>query len=509
MDIKIKKGCIEKQDVDGIILGMFEKEKWKSKSAITRLDNLLGGLIKDMVKSGEFKGKINEVVTLPTRGDIPARRVILVGLGKKNEFKLDSIRQVSGKSTNEARRIGLKRVAVLLTGDGIKGFSVNSMSRAYAEGALLSIYKFDRYKTEKDDTQDGIKELWLIDEYGRGLEEAKDGVKVGRIIAESANFARDLANQPANELPPVKLADAARRLARECGLASMIFDERKLKKLKMNALLGVAQGSDEPPRFIILEYNKGEKKKGTVVLAGKAITFDSGGISLKPSEKMEEMKYDKSGGSAIIGVMRAVALLRLPLHVIGLIPATENLPGGSALKPGDVLKSFSGKTIEIISTDAEGRLILADALSYADRFKPDAIIDIATLTGACVIALGHNATGILGNDEGLLALFKEAGERSGERVWELPLWKEYDEQIKSDIADVKNVGGRPAGTITGAAFLKKFLPDLAGGRKTPWAHLDIAGTAWKEKEGPYLSKGATGVGVRLLVQFLMDYADKG
>lgn len=502
MDIKIKKGSIEKQDVDGIILAVFEKEKWQSTSAVMRIDNLLGGLIKDMVKRGEFKGRLNQAATLPTRGDIPASHVILIGLGKKDDFKLDYIRQISGKSMSEAARIGLKRVAIPV--EEIKGISVDSISRAYVEGGLLSVYKFDRYKTEKDEKQDGLKELLLIREDERDLKKIEKEARIGRIIAESANLARDIANQPANELPPVKLADTARRLARECGLASMIFDERKLKKLKMNALLGVAQGSDEPPRFIILEYNKSEKKKGTVVLVGKAITFDSGGISLKPSEKMEEMKYDKSGGSAIIGVMRAIALLKLPIHIVGLVPATENLPSGHALKPGDILRSFSGKTIEVISTDAEGRLILADAISYANRFRPRAIIDIATLTGACVIALGNNATGILGNDEKLIGLMKDAGEKSGERVWELPLWKEYDEQIKSDIADVKNVGGRPAGTITGAAFLKKFV-----GRKTPWAHLDIAGTAWKEKEGPYLSKGATGVGVRLLVQFLMDYADRG
>lgn len=506
MEIKVKEGYIEKQGVDGIVLAMFEKEKWQAKTAITRVDNTLGGLIKDMMKRGEFKGKLNEVVTFTTRGAISARHIILVGLGKRDEFKLDYIRQVSGKSMSEATRIGMKRVAIPI--EEIKGFSIDSISRAYVEGGLLSVYKFDRYKTEKDEKQDGLKELRLIREDRKDLEKIEKEVRIGKIIAESTNIARDLANHPANELTPTRLAGSARRLARDYGLDCKIFGEDEIKKLKMNALLGVAQGSDEPPRFIILEYNRKGKKNGTVVLAGKAITFDSGGISLKPNEKMEEMKYDKSGGSAIIGVMRAIALLRLPLHVVGLIPATENLPSGSALKPGDVLTSFSGKTIEIISTDAEGRLILADAISYAVRFKPDAIIDIATLTGACVIALGHNATGILGNDDRIIALIKETGEKSGERVWELPLWKEYDEQIKGDVADVKNVGGRPAGTITGAAFLKKFLPDLAGGEKTPWAHLDIAGTAWKEKDGPYLSKGATGVGVRLLVQFLMDYVGK-
>jgi leucyl aminopeptidase len=273
-----------------------------------------------------------------------------------------------------------------------------------------------------------------------------------------------------------------------------------MEKIGMGAILGVARGSLEPPRFIILEYGRARKGRRPIVLVGKSITFDSGGISLKPSEKMEQMKDDMSGGAAVLGALRAIAQLKLPLHVVGLLPATENMPSGTAIKPGDILKSLSGKTIEVINTDAEGRLCLADALTYAARYKPEAIIDLATLTGACVVALGNYAIGVMSRSPELMERIKRAGERSGERVWELPLWEEYNEQIKSDIADLKNVGGRGAGSITAGLFLHKFVGDY------PWVHLDIAGTAWIETDRPYCPKGATGVGVRLLVEYLSDVA---
>jgi leucyl aminopeptidase len=273
----------------------------------------------------------------------------------------------------------------------------------------------------------------------------------------------------------------------------------EMKKLGMGAILAVASGSREPPKFIILEYKPPSTRMDTVVIIGKAITFDSGGLSLKPSENMDKMKHDMGGGAAAIGIIQAVSQLKLPVHLIALIPATENLPSGSAYRPGDILNSLSGKTIEVISTDAEGRLILADALAYSQRFKPNVIIDLATLTGACIIALGENVTGMMGNDDELKARVMRAANRTGEKVWELPLWEEYEEQLKSEIADIKNVGGRPAGTITGGVFLKKFVGEY------PWVHLDIAGPVWADKDKPYIPKGATGVGVRLVVQLLRDW----
>ena len=282
-----------------------------------------------------------------------------------------------------------------------------------------------------------------------------------------------------------------------------VLDAKEMKDLNMNALLGVASGSFLPPKFIILEYGGGKKSEAPVVLVGKGLTFDSGGISIKPSEKMDEMKSDMAGGAAVMGTIMAVSDLHLPVNVVGLIPATENLPGGKAYKPGDVLKSMSGQTIEVVNTDAEGRLVLADALAYAGRFQPAAIIDIATLTGACIVALGDHVAGLLGTDDDLKRRLKEAAEITGERIWELPLWEDYHEQIKSDVADYKNSGGRAAGTITAAAFLHKFVGNY------PWAHLDIAGPAWLTKANPYIPKGASGVGVRLLVRFLTDWKEKG
>jgi leucyl aminopeptidase len=322
------------------------------------------------------------------------------------------------------------------------------------------------------------------------------------IVTKAVFFARDMVSAPGNEMTPTAMAGEARKIAARKNVKLRVLDERKLKKIGMNALLGVAKGSAEPARFIILEYSGAAKADRPVALVGKGLTFDSGGISIKPAEKMEEMKSDMAGGAAVMGAIMAAADLKLPVNIVGLIPATENLPGGRAYKPGDILKSLSGKTIEIISTDAEGRLILADALTYAERFKPVAIIDLATLTGACVIALGDLAIGMLGTDKELKNKLRDAAEKTGERVWELPLWEDYHELIKSDVADFKNTGGRPGGAITAAAFLSKFIG------KSPWVHLDIAGPAWLTKDRSYIPKGATGIGVRLLVQFLKDWQKK-
>ena len=330
----------------------------------------------------------------------------------------------------------------------------------------------------------------------------ESAVKKARIITDSVYFARDLISAPSNEMTPTIMAQKAREIARRKNVSCKVLDKNKMKEMGMNALLAVASGSHEEPKFIILEYAGGRKKEAPIVLVGKGLTFDSGGISIKPAEKMDEMKTDMSGGAAVMGVIMAAADLKLPLNITALIPATENLPGGSAYKPGDIIKSYSGKTIEVLNTDAEGRLILADALAYASEFKPEAVIDIATLTGACIIALGDDVIGMLGTDDKLKKEIDKAAQNTGELVWELPLWDSYHELIKSDIADYKNTGGRAAGTITAAAFLSKFVGDY------PWVHLDIAGPAWTSKDKAYIPKGAAGVAVRLLVEFLRNRVRK-
>ncbi len=352
--------------------------------------------------------------------------------------------------------------------------------------------------TEKENRGVKLQELILLAPDRTSLDPVKDGIREARILCEAVTFARDLENAPANEIYPETLAEAVRRSARRHGYRAEIWDKKKIERAGLGGLLAVNSGSDKPPRFVILDYNPG-RNTDTVVLVGKGITFDSGGISIKPANGMSEMKMDMSGAAAVIGTIEAAARLGLPVHVVGLISSTENLLGGSAMKPGDIVTHYGGKTSEVDNTDAEGRLILADALAYASRYKPKAVIDLATLTGACVVALGHVVTGMMGNDEKLMGDLTTAGEKTYERVWPLPMFEEYAKQIKSDVADVKNVGGHGGGAITAAFFLKKFIGDYK------WAHLDIAGTAILDEALPYAPKGGSGVGVRLLVEFLKNW----
>jgi leucyl aminopeptidase len=373
--------------------------------------------------------------------------------------------------------------------------------QAVAEGALLGLYQYTPFKTVDRENLKNMEQLNIIaPEKDFSLIEAT--IKKAQVITQAVYFTRDLVSAPGNEMTPSILAKKAQEIARRKSVTCKVMDKVKMKGLGMNSLLGVASGSNQAPKFIILEYFGNKKGKAPIVLVGKGLTFDSGGISIKPAEKMDEMKTDMSGGAAVMGAIMAAADLQLPLNIVGLIPATENMPSGTAYKPGDILKSFSGKTIEVINTDAEGRLILADALAYASKYKPAAIIDVATLTGACIIALGDDVIGMLGTDDKLKNEINKAAQATGELVWELPLWESYSELIKSDIADYKNSGGRAAGTITAAAFLSKFVGDF------PWAHLDIAGPAWSDKDKTYIPKGASGVTVRLLVEFLRNRAGK-
>ncbi|MGE5809243.1 MAG: leucyl aminopeptidase [Nitrospirota bacterium] len=495
MKINVGTGKIEKLKTDGAVLLLFDGEKMGKAAA--RLDESLDGIIGRVMKRGDFKAKPGAVHLLYPGGDAAPERVLLAGLGKRGEFTPNRLRQAVGKAATALRAAGATDAAVLV--DGI-GMDPVETGQSIAEGALLGLYRFLRYKTdEENERKKDIRTVTLVSESAAAVNALKKGVRTGEAIADSVMMVRDMVSSPPVDMTPAAIAAKSREISRLSGLRVQVLERRQMEKLGMGGLLGVASGSMQPPKFIIVEYRKGGNKP-FIALVGKTITFDSGGISIKPAENMDRMKDDMSGGAAVLGAIRTAAALGLPLNVVGLLPATENMPSGSAYKPGDVLRTMSGQTIEILNTDAEGRLILSDGLAYACRYKPAVIVDIATLTGACGIALGQEATGMLGTHEGFKRKMREAGEKTGERVWELPLWEEYYELIKSDIADMKNTGGRQGGVITAAALLSKFV------QKYPWVHLDIAATAWTDKDRPYTPKGATGVGVRLLTQFLRDYA---
>jgi leucyl aminopeptidase len=503
MEVSVKAGAIEKEAVDAVVLMLYEDEG-KLSGAAGVLDQALGGAITGLIRDGEFSGKLKQHAVLHTQGRIKAKKVVLTGLGKPEQLTSERLRQAAGGMASYARNLRSGSLATTLDGLSRAQLGPLEAAQTLVEAAILALFRFDKYKTEENDRNE-ITSLILIERNRERAKAVQRGAEIGRVLAESANFARALVNHPGNEMTPTILAEQARQMAGECGLTCQILERKDMEKLGMGLLLGVAQGSDQPPKFIVLEHRGGKRNQGNIVCVGKGITFDSGGISIKPAEGMERMKYDMSGGAAVIGALRATALLKIPQNVIGLVPTTENLPSGKATKPGDVHRAMNGKTAEIINTDAEGRLILGDALAYAARYKPIACVDLATLTGSCVVALGHEAIGMMGSTSGeaLMERLRRAGVRTGERVWQLPLWDEYLEHVKSDVADVKNVGmGRAAGTIAGAAFLAKFVDGY------PWVHLDIAGTAWADREQPYKPKGGTGVGVRLLTQMLLDWDAK-
>lgn len=480
-----------------LLLGIFENAPSLS-GAAARFDALTNGLISSLVRNGEFSAKLNQTLPLiPVPQEI-ACRVLLVGLGKEQEFSLHRLRSACATGARSVRDHAGRRIALPCDFTVHPACPLPNRIRAYVEGVQLGLYRFQQFKTKNKVSSPNDPDqctIYLSDAHLH--RQIRDEVKKASTIADAVCLARDLVNLPSNVATPSFLAAQARSLAKTSGIRCKVLDAKNAQQLGMHAFLSVARGSDEPPQFIVLEYRPRTKKHlKPVVLIGKAVTFDSGGISLKPAKDMDEMKNDMAGGAAVFAVIQACAHLALPIPVVGFIPAAENLPSGHALKPGDIITTMSGTTVEIITTDAEGRLLLADALTYAQRYKPAAIIDIATLTGACVIALGNEAAGLMGTDDRLLRMIMSAADATGERVWELPLWAEYDELLKSDVADIKNAGGRPAGAITAGCFLKHF----AGA--TAWAHLDIAGTAWTKKSLPLAPKGATGAGVRLLISVL-------
>jgi leucyl aminopeptidase len=450
----------------------------------------LGDTASEVVSSGDFTGKLGETSLLYGQQEIGAPRLLLVGLGERDRFTPEKLRRAAATAARRARNLKLREAALLLP--ALPEGGARAAAKAVAEGAGLGLYRFDRHKSGAENHV--LETFWLVAEE-QDLGEAIAGSDVGQKSAWGAVLARDLANEPSNVATPEYLAERAREIAERHGMQATVLDRAGIEEEGLTGLATVGRSATNEPRFIVLEHRKGGDA-APIVLVGKAVTFDSGGISIKPSAGMEDMKFDMSGGAAVLGAMEAVGALGLELNVVALVPATENLPGGDAYKPGDVLVMHSGKTVEIVTTDAEGRLILADALSYARRYEPAAVIDCATLTGACHVALGDHASGLMGNDEDLIAEVQTAGEAAFERAWPLPLFEEYTEQIKGDTADIKNSGGRYGGALTAGAFLKEFAD-------YPWAHLDVAGTAYGKKGNAYTPKGATGAPARLLVELLL------
>jgi leucyl aminopeptidase len=489
MEIKADSREFHEIECDALVVAVFEGEK-PEEGVLAEIDKRSNGVISSLFETGELSGKSGESAYVHNPGNIKARRLLLLGVGKKEEFTTDGARKMAGTAARalrgkKVRNFAILRRSQLPAGDG---------AQAVTEGALISLFDSDKYHTS-DKTENPLQSITLIVTASDAAEVGR-GVERGRIIAEATNFARELINEPANVITPTELARRAEEVAKEYGLEFDALDEPRMKELGMGAFLGVAQGSAEPPKMIVLTYTPKTESKETIAIVGKGITFDTGGISIKPSDGMEKMKYDMAGGATTIGAMRAIAQLKPSVKVIGVVPATENMPGGRAQRPGDVVRAMSGKTIEVINTDAEGRLILADAVTYARKLGATRIIDLATLTGAVSIALGDVYVALLGTDQAWIDQVLAAAKKSGEKFWQLPLDKDYREQIKSEIADIKNVGGRKAGTITAAYFIREFVED------TPWAHLDIASTAWNESSKPYLAVGPTGIGLRTLVNLV-------
>jgi leucyl aminopeptidase len=505
VELKTRKAEPDKIETDLLAVGIFSDAKELDKLN-AQLDGRLDGAIERLIKLGDFKAKEGTSEVIYGNGRIGAKRILLVGLGEKKKATLDTVRKAAANAAKKSVELKIENLALALH----KAFAVQSdlsaMGRAMAEGAYFGSYRYDEFVTESENGRRGRLECELVDSDMAKLKKLHDGVAKGVIIGKAQSYARTVANRPGNVISPAKLAELAKALVGGSkNLTCEIFDENRLAKEGMGGILAVGSGSQNKPRFIVLKYNaasKAAKSQPRVALVGKAITFDSGGISIKPAMDMEEMKLDKSGGIAVMVTLKAVADMGLPVNVVGLIPSAENLPSGTSYRPGDIVTTFSGKTVEVINTDAEGRMILCDALDYAVKEKCDIIIDIATLTGACRVALGKYMAGLMGNDQMLIKQLQRAAEDSGEKVWPMPSSDEYAQEMKSKIADLKNTGSKFGGACTAAAFLRQFV----GNAK--WAHLDIAGVDMIDKATEFAVEGASGFGVRLLTAYLMNLADQ-
>jgi len=476
-------------DCDLLVVPVFEDDDLVD---VPDLVGATGGELGRARESGEFRGKAYEVFVTTAAAGWKARRVAIVGAGEKKACTADTLRRVAITGGLSARQRRLTRVAIVFR--PVSKISNEHAAQVMAEGAIMANFDGASYKTTEP------PRVWLdsVEVRIEGASELNAALERGRIIGECTNLARELANEPGNELTPRIFADRAVEFARTAGLTIDVLDEQRIEELKMGLLLGVARGSQEPPRLLVMQHEPANADQGvTLGLVGKGVTFDTGGISIKPAENMDKMKDDMSGGAAVIAAMTAIARLGAPVRCIGVVPMTENMPGGRAIKPGDILTSAEGKTVEVLNTDAEGRLILGDALWYARQLGVTHLVDLATLTGACVVALGKTTTGLFGTPSEWVEQIRLASDRAGDRSWPMPVFADYMEQLKSEIADMTNTGGRAAGAITGALFVKEFAGDL------PWVHMDIAGTAWAEEPKPYQPKGATGVGVRTLVELAL------
>ncbi len=496
MEFSIKSGNPEKQRTACVVVGVFEPRKLSLPAEL--IDNAARGYLSELLRRGDMEGKAGTTLLLHKVPGTEADRVLLVGLGKEREFREKEYRNAITTAVRTLNETGGFDGTLYLTELAVKKRDVAWRVRQAVMAAEETLYRFDQMKSKKDEVRRPLRKLTFCVERRSELAAAEQALREGEAIATAMQLMKNLANLPGNVCTPTYLAEQARTLAGEHGLEIEVLGREEMERLGMNALLAVAKGSKEPPQFIVLKYHGGKASDKPIVLVGKGVTFDTGGISLKPPQDMDEMKFDMSGAASVLATIKAAAQMKLPLNVIAVVPTVENMPGGGATRPGDIVTSMSGQTVEILNTDAEGRLILCDALTYVERFEPDCVIDVATLTGACVIALGHVVSGLLANHDSLAHELIDAGNAAWDRAWQLPLFEDYQEQLKSNFADIGNIGGRPAGTITAACFLSRFT------KKYDWAHLDIAGTAYKSGK----EKGSTGRPVPLLTHFLLERAAK-
>jgi leucyl aminopeptidase len=494
VQVKVEKAKIDQKQTPLLVIGIFEGEQDFPHSK--ELDSAIFSSIRETLENKEFRGIFGSSIVVYTLGKGPMKKIMLLGLGKREKFTDESARICAGKATRKARELETKEFSILQFSNLDEG-----LIEAMTEGIALASYSFDKYKEAKEPATKKIEEVTIL--INSDSLRFQSVVEKANLIVEAVNFARDISNLPPNDCPPALLASIAVSLAQDYGMKVRVMDRYELENMGMGGIVAVGKGSNNPPKLIVLEYTgASDPQQKPYLLVGKAVTFDTGGISIKPSEKMDEMKFDKCGGCTVLAIIRAVASMKLAVNVVGIVPSVENMPSATSYRPGDIIRMYNGKSVEVLNTDAEGRMILADALAYGIvTHSPKAVIDLATLTGAAVIALGANVAAVVGSNKQLIDRLRKLSDRTGEKMWELPLYEEYHEQIKSTYADIKNIGGRAGGAITAAAFLSNFVNDV------PWVHIDIAGTAWMQEgthEKSYNHKGASGFGVRTLVKLLME-----
>jgi len=493
VQVKVEKARIDQKQTSLLVIGVFEGDQDFPHSK--DLDSLVSSSIRETLENKEFRGTFGSSIVVYTLGRGPMKKIMLLGLGKREKFTDESARICAGKAARKAQELGIKEFSMLQFPNLDEG-----LVEAMTEGIALALYSFDKYKEAKEPASK-IEEVTIL--INSDSPRFQSVVEKANIIVDAVNFARDIGNLPPNDCPPAHLASIAVSLAQDYGIKARIMDRYELENMGMGGIVAVGKGSNNPPKLIVLEYTgANDPQQKPYLLVGKAVTFDTGGISIKPSEKMDEMKFDKCGGCTVLAIVRAIASMKLAVNVVGIVPSVENMPSATSYRPGDIIRMYNGKSVEVLNTDAEGRMILADAIAYGIvTYDPKAVIDLATLTGAAIIALGANVAPLIGNNKQLVDRLRKLSDKTREKMWELPLYDEYNEQIRSTYADIKNIGGRPGGAITAAAFLSNFVNDV------PWVHIDIAGTAWMQEgthEKSYNHRGATGFGVRTLVKLLME-----